>query len=302
MTLLDTIIQGAVESSTPLPDLLRSCKVLAARLQNDQLLNWLNMELEGYPTVDLLPDYRCIKVQSYGNFYGAFGLQLKNALIPPSTMPDEFHEGISNAYVYESVSALESIVKNNNGEQLKISWPADLIAYYGDQIYQNMICLAAWRQISLSTLVGILDTIRSRLLNFALELEKIDPQIGSLEKNSRNIPPERVSQIVNTVIMGSVERVSIVDNSLNLQVEVTTGDIQSLKEYIIKNGVSNEDAQTLVILLEEMKITRETGWSTSLNEWFSRMILKAASGSWEVGVAVAANVLTTAITKYLGLP
>lgn len=58
MTLLREIQAAATEADVPLPTVLRKCKVLASRLRHEPLKEWTDRELNGYPSLNALPDYR----------------------------------------------------------------------------------------------------------------------------------------------------------------------------------------------------------------------------------------------------
>ena len=58
MTLLRDIQQDAIGEDTSVSVLLRQCLVLSARLQHDQLREWAQLELNGYPGDASLPPYR----------------------------------------------------------------------------------------------------------------------------------------------------------------------------------------------------------------------------------------------------
>jgi hypothetical protein len=65
MTLLGELQQAAIDSSVPLANLLRKCKVLAARPTHKDFSKWIDHELNGY-----LPkrgDLRChLKLAGHG--------------------------------------------------------------------------------------------------------------------------------------------------------------------------------------------------------------------------------------------
>jgi hypothetical protein len=50
VTLLRDIQAAATESSVPVGVLLRKCKVLAARLGDERFAEWVELELNGYPS------------------------------------------------------------------------------------------------------------------------------------------------------------------------------------------------------------------------------------------------------------
>jgi hypothetical protein len=55
MTLLRDIQEAALDSKVNLADLLRKCKVLAARLKHEEFATWVDWELNGYPERKMLP-------------------------------------------------------------------------------------------------------------------------------------------------------------------------------------------------------------------------------------------------------
>jgi hypothetical protein len=90
MSLLREIQDAATSGATPLADVLRKCKILAARLQNKAFAQWVDLELNGYPEDEPLPAHRVIDpVQSKGHFVsfayqGTFPIPL--AVIPTSEL------------------------------------------------------------------------------------------------------------------------------------------------------------------------------------------------------------------------
>lgn len=95
MSLLQEIQADAISSDVELSTLLRKCKVLSARLNNDEFKDWVDSELNGYQNVANLPSYRINHVHSKGNFSGSFGSGLNNADIPLSCIPKEYSENLS---------------------------------------------------------------------------------------------------------------------------------------------------------------------------------------------------------------
>lgn len=87
MSLLRDIQNAALDSKVHLPDLLRKCKVLAARLGNQDFKAWVDAELNGYGEKDSLPGYRSFRVESKGNFAGPMGSGLNRVPIPLSCPP-----------------------------------------------------------------------------------------------------------------------------------------------------------------------------------------------------------------------
>src|SRR5437667_5759147 len=109
MSLLRDIQKAAIEHGTDLPTLLRMCKLLAARLGNEEFGQWVDYELNGYPTIDAMPAYRILEVQSFGNFIGGFGSSASNMPIPLGVLPENARQAYKKAYLGQGVSAYASL-------------------------------------------------------------------------------------------------------------------------------------------------------------------------------------------------
>ncbi len=76
MSLLTDIERAATTSTEPLADLLRRCKVLAARLRHAEFADWASHELNGYEKNATLPSYRVVATpNSIGTLLGPMGSQ-----------------------------------------------------------------------------------------------------------------------------------------------------------------------------------------------------------------------------------
>ncbi|EGQ7821228.1 hypothetical protein DC894_RS23310 [Vibrio parahaemolyticus] len=208
MSLLREIQDAAINSEVELATLLRKCKVLAARLGNDEFKSWVDNELDGYKSADGLPDYRILTVNSKGHFAGAFGSGLNNADIPLSCIPEEFRENLEKSYMRGAVASLETLVSKSTSGTASEPWNPDLVAFVGQDIYQGMNCLQAWKVIPLTSIVAALDAVRNRILSFVLEIESEAPDAGEAALHTNPLPQEKVHQIFNTYITGNVQNVA----------------------------------------------------------------------------------------------
>ena len=304
MNLLSQIEDAAVESSIGVAELLRRCKILAARLQTDEFSKWVDMELQGYSSKDDVPAYRILRVQSYGHFSGPFGSGRRNAIIPPMTIPEEYREIVHTAYTLMSVGSLEESISRSDGDNLHSNWPPDLVAHLGNEIYQDMVCTSAWRLIPRGAIVGILDTVRTRVLNFVLAIEAEAPSAGEASIGELSIPEEKVAQVFQTHIYGDVGNIAQSSSEFT-QISVSgvvEGDFESLKSYLLRQGLSGNDVEELHQAIEEdSKEGDPEKIGPSISSWLGKMILKASEGGLKFGSAVAAQLLTSALMNYLGL-
>lgn len=204
MSLLRDIQNAAVDPNMDVATLLRKCKILSVRLANDEFKTWVDRELNGYERIEDLPKYRVLRTESYGDFSGFFQSGLKNAPIPPSCLPEQFRDWATKSYLTQLISAYASLIDRDEERNARENWPADMSASCGDKIYENMTCLSAWKVIPYNALVALVDTIKTRVLNFVLEIEEEAPDAGEVPPNQPPLSQERVSQVFNTYITGNV--------------------------------------------------------------------------------------------------
>lgn len=301
MSLLRQIQDAAVSSEKPIGDLLRNCKILGTRLNSKELCQWVDSELNGYPSLDRLPDYRILKVQAAGYFSGSFGSGLKNAPIPVSCIPEEFREWARVANMTQPISAYEDLFRDKESASFKIQWPSDLVLLVGEKIYEDMNCLSAWQVIPRGAVVGLLENVRSRILNFALEIEKTAPDAGEAAPGSKLIPQDHVGQAFHTTIYGNVGNISSGGETVaqTAHVFIAQGDLASLKAKLTEMGFGKDDVRELeAAIKKDSKTGKDIG--KALGAWMGKAFGKAGSGLLNVTVAAATELLPKLISQYLG--
>lgn len=303
MTLLREIQDAATRSDASLSDLLRKCLVLAARLGHAELRAWVERELNGYRKDDTLPDYRVLRgVQSRGHFAGGFGAQLKSAPIPLHGIDAAARESLETVCFVDTAAALEDLAASSKGA-LQSPWPTDCLALFCGEIYSNYQCLDAWKVIPRNFIVGTLDTIRTRVLSFALEIERENPDAGEATPGTLPLPLERVDTLFQTVIQGGTNTIVGPGAQIVQNIHVGQGDLKSLREHLLRQGLSEDDVRALEgALKEDPPPTAANTLGKKTAEWLGKMVTKAASGAWDKATDVAAVVLTEALKRYLGLP
>lgn len=304
MSLLRDIQNAAVDKNTEVSTLLRQCKILAARLGNDAFKRWVDNELNGYKSKDELPEYRILTVNSYGHFSGPVGSGLKNAPIPLTCIPKEFRENMRHSYLMSPISSYAALIEGKDRSNAQEPWPADFVAHFGSDIYEDMSCLAAWKVIPRNALVALIDTVKTRILSFALEIEGEAPDAGEAPPNTIPVPQEKVTQVFNTFISGNVQNVATGSShfSQSGDFSIAQGDFNSLKKYLTSKGIKNDDIDELKLALEEDASEGQVvSFGNKVTAWMAKMLRKAATGAWEVTTEVAGSVIGKALSKYYGL-
>jgi hypothetical protein len=307
MSLLRKIQSLAVDSESDISDLLRQCKILAFRLENDELKRWVDLELNGYENTQNLPGYRIINTNSKGHFVGSFGRELKNGDIPISCIDERFRDDLNQAYATQPISAYQALVKSSkNGENFREQWPADLVAVFAQKIYEGLSCLSAWKEIPYGSIVSLIDVVRNRILNFALEIEAADPKAGDISMNDSLLTPEKVTTVFHNTIYGNVGNLSEGGKnfSQNSTINVNIGDFQSLQNQLIQYGIDEEEIASLKSAIDgddEKKTKKNKALGSGVTQWIGKQLSKPVNGLKPVVQNISADLIVKAILMYYGI-
>lgn len=310
MTLLREIQDAASSDGTRVTSLLRRCKILAARLQSAELAAWVDLELDGYDSDADLPDYRKLgHGEVKGNFVGGFGSALKNVPIPIQCLGPTLWEDYMGIKMREGIGAYEDLVLGNDRAVFALIIPADFVLRFADQVYQGMNCLQAWQEIPRGTVVTVLDAVRNKILGFALDIEKENPQAGEADVSSDEapVPSPIVQHVFNQNFHGNVANVAsgssnfaqtatVNQQSINLDMVKLTAELPVLRAALIDKADSPED-YTAISAVRQAEVEAEKGDTPKLLESLAKAGNWALTTATSIGTTVAAD----AIKKSLGI-
>jgi hypothetical protein len=303
VTLLRDIQHDAAYGEGKVSALLRKCKILASRIHSDDFSRWIDHELVGYPEQEVLPEYRVLRgVESHGHFAGVAGSAIRNARIPSGSLPEPLRQRITELHLREGIAQFEELLKGDQ-DPLHVDWPSDLIARVALEIYDGYGCMAAWRIVPRATIAGLVDSVRNRILAFALELERLNPDAGEAQASDTPIAPNAVHQVFQTNIYGTVGNFAAGSTNVTQQSEITIsgGDLDGLKRELCRLGIHQEDVAALEAALRDDQAAQEPGFGTRAKAWLGNMMAKAATGAWTVSMQTAGAVLPKLLAEYLNL-
>lgn len=297
LELLRQIQDGAVSSEMPVSELLRRSLVLAKRLNLPELGDWVRYELDGYPAQVELPDYRVMSGIARGHFLGAFGRVIRFATLPARNLPKEYRDWGRRAYFRQPIVALEKVASDQENATVQVTWPGDLIARVQGDFYEGMALAQAWLDVSRSDFVSAVETVRNRILSFALEAEAfVDPA----EDQSPTTAAE-LSNVFHTHIYGSVGNLAQGSANVTQSAGVAPGDLAGLLGELRCLGVPDADLRELRPAIEEDGVPPSGKLGRRVADWLGRMVGKAMSGAWQVSRETATVVLPKVLEKYYGL-
>lgn len=156
--LVPELVNMASAPTVSTGDLLRRALVAARRLGVPELVEWVTSELEGYGGRPV-PAYRSVRgrPQVFNPYHGY------QPLIFPA---GEWGEALSEANVGQSIPELEQLAQSNTGIQMTYS------ASIEHSLRESMnIPLTPSLGLSTVQIHGIVETVRSQILKWALDLE-----------------------------------------------------------------------------------------------------------------------------------
>ena len=179
----------------------------------------------------------------------------------------------------------------------------DLALALGQKVYQGQNCIQAWAECGEGHLVEVLNSVRNRILDFTLAIQKEAPGAGeTVPGSSGDIKTERVSQIFYTTVYGGAANLVGAANDSTITFNISTQDFQSLERVLEQNGVKKPDLLELKGTLESESVKNPSeGFGPKVSMWIAKMMQKAADGSWQIGLGAAGNLLARAIAKYYGV-
>lgn len=306
MSLLHEIQTAVLQDGSDLGPILLRLRLLAARVGSQSLAEWVRHESEGYPRDTALPDYRFIPVNYTASFSGPFGSGINNAPISPYLIKKFAGEQWVRHEVRESIAAVDNLMTTaEKGGQLGIN-AADLILLLQGNVYADYACNSVTGSISRSSLAAIRHSVRSRVLELTLELEKSIPDATSITIGPAALPSAPSSaaatQIAQQIIYGNFTSIAATGDGATIQVAVGPHDANSLVQFLTGSGMAEEDAHELARLAaSEQPDSSAEPMGPRVSSWFAENLKKAVSGTWNMGVAVAMDVVKEALLKYYGL-
>lgn len=159
-------------------------------------------------------------------------------------------------------------------------------------------CLGMQRIISQAQVSGTLDQIRTRVLEFALEIWKLDPKAGEPEA-SEQIPPQKIQNIFNTTIHGDTTNVAIgAKDFQQIALTVGKGDWSALERVLREQGLTDEYIQPLHEALKQDETDGETPGDHT-RKWLGWLTEQAAKGAIQFATVESLKLITMAVLSFV---
>lgn len=230
--------QLASDKDVSVTDLLRKALIVATKLDLKDLKDWVLSELEGYPDKKEIPKYRIVQsvIRAYNPYSGWIHCQFEDR---------EMSENLSNITFNRPIGELEALVigdENRHG-MLEVTFTQEVTDTLMKMAHSD---LEPTRFINKSKITSILETVRTTLLKWALQLEKEgilgEGMTFSEEEKEKAKAADSIHIEHFHGIWGNVQ-------AQNVQI----GYYASIHNQLKDAGVSQEERNELENILDELR-------------------------------------------------
>lgn len=223
MTLVHDLQEKALDQNIPVSNLLRVAYTIAIKLSLKDFEQWLDNELNGYRNADDLPDYRFVTgfMRYYNPYHG-----WQDVIVGDKWLTD----ALEHLPVVDKISEVEKLAESK--EEIYRQLPPETAIAFARKNYGMRALIFFGKQ----QLYGIVDSVRTKILNWSLVLE----QKGILGENMTFNEKERTAAqnvTINNNFFGSVT---------NAPIQQGNGNIMNIEQF--KN-----ELDTAKFLVEEIK-------------------------------------------------
>lgn len=302
MKLIEEIIAALSSQDGSLTDALLKTKVLLHQIGHKELVDWVNNELNGYPGKTELPSYRILPATIIANMSnGAWKADAHP--VPLGHLEENNRKKLELARMDQSLAVLEKLVENPKGS-LQSPLDMDFNGILGQSLASGFVIQRAWRSISKPSVAQIFIQVRSRLLDFILELKDQIGDSGSEKEAKIRAGKIDTAGLFNNAIFGNTTTIIVGSgNQQNVANLVFKGDFNTLADYLKQQGIEEADITELQHAInsdESAPEVKENKVGPAVRDWLKRMTGKAIDMAWQIELGVASGLMTSALQQYYG--
>lgn len=160
----------------------------------------------------------------------------------------------------------------------------------------------AWCEIGLTDVKGVLAQVRSRLLDFLLELRASIGDVATdasvkekvLSIDTKGLFANAIFGPNTTILLGS-------HNVQSVRLEVPKGDLAELSRVLLGAGLPTSEIKKLESAVAEDNATiGAPAFEGKTGHWYSGLLGRAAKGGLGIGVDVVSSTIAKALTNFIG--
>ena len=229
---------------------------------------------------------------SRGFFVGYGGSQIKDQPLALGVLDKEDRKLVEKVMLGQPVASYEA--RPDKSADASVPWHPGLTTKYQTKFFQNFVLNRAWQEIPGSALVGLVETVRNRVLRFALDIRE---QLGEDQESVTQLPAEKVEKsVINNIYGGQVfiaanaETISQVSHT-----NIVAGDTSALFKALAGIGVNAEGLKALEQDIEADKQDGKPTLGQKTIGWLQNIGKYLGKEGVSIGVEVAKRPLRSGL-------
>ncbi len=288
------IQKDIINNTSSITTILRKALILATKLGLTDFEEWINYELKGYPDLDKLPKYRIVagEMKAWNPFHGYQPIYFNGK---------KEAETFSRKPLYDPITQIENVAKVYDGK-------GEIEAPIPNSIKLQLLditngCEPAFL-INPAQFLSIIEEVKTRILEWTIALEKkgiLGEGLNFTDEEKEKAVKSQEIKINNFQgVLGDIKNSSV---NVTSEMKIITNDFDALAALLkSKLDLTEKEIQELkTAIKEDDKTIKEGKFGPKVSQWIGKVISKAANGILKVGINVASNILTTALSAYYGI-
>lgn len=172
---MEDFIKKMYDTKIDLSLLLVEAREFAVEAKDQDLVDYIDSEINGYKIEEGIPEYRKVKAQIVGDIKDIYGNeQHKEYPLDFSVLSEEVNLELDDAYIPDGISFVEASVKKLTGKNALKPIPRQLVKMLDETFHYNnhqLHLTAAYHKVPVAALEYLLTKVRQ---NVILDLQKIN--------------------------------------------------------------------------------------------------------------------------------
>lgn len=300
--LIDDIIQLLSNEQSSLTEALLKIKLLLHQVQRKDLVSWVNHELTGYPEAAELPDYRILESRVMGNLIAPFWM-INDQAIPIMHLENDYREKLEKAEMRESLALVQELAAKPQGS-IRRPFPPEANRRLGSSLGNGWEIQSAWCTISVLSVQNILIQVRSRLLDFVLELKDSLGDVTSESEIKEKSSSLDTASMFNNAIFGPNATIVVGDNNIQrVESSIIQGDFDSLRRQLKQLGLDEAVIDELHQIESHEKSVSDPdkkALKDRVTDWLTAQVGKQLDVQSQAAIAFSVDAVMQALRTYFG--
>ncbi len=296
--LIDEIIQLLSTDQGSITEALLKTKILLHQIGHRELVDWVNKELNGYADGADVPAYRIAHAHVVGTLVN-IRMRATGHPIPLGHLTDAQRQSLEISSVRESLAVVAQFAESNS---LHKPLPMEYNNLLGHGLAEHTHVEQAWCEFSPVEMKNIIFQVRTRLLDFMLDLKSSIGSAVSEEDVKANAVNVDATSLFNKAIFGSHTTIIVGDHNKQIVGStVVKGDFASLADKLQNLGVGREDIDEL-----QKAIGKDSGKEPTptvrgkVTHWLKTLAEKQLDIGAQAALTFSIDAVVHAVKAYMG--